>query len=57
MKQPPNSIEVWKWPECIAFFERLGIPFKRDRTVTVTLDYEGVVVVNHEYLGEDMADE
>jgi len=50
---PTSAKEVWGWPEFKALCQRLGIPELPDRELTIHLDFEGIVYITHEYLGQD----
>jgi len=48
------AIDVYHWPEFIAFANRLGIPHEALTTkLTITLDEDGMATVAHEYHGAD----
>jgi len=46
-----TGLDVWNWPEFIAFAERLGI--NRDipfiRSLTIDLEMDGLVVITQKY--------
>ena len=51
---PPESTEVYHWPEFKAFAKRLGIAYKKLTTkLTITLDCDCLVRVAHDYHGEE----
>ncbi len=46
--------DVLRWPEFIAFAERLGIDLsKRNKTITIVIDTSKPVSVDHSYFGGD----
>ena len=47
-------IEIWQWPEFMAFAERLGIPLTVPTTaLTIHLPIRGAVEIKQEFVGMD----
>ena len=51
------SNQVWRWPEFKAFAKRLGIPEQRSRDLIIKMYFDGEVIIEHQYVGEDKSNE
>ena len=52
----PSGIEVFQWPEFIAFANRMGIDIRKEthtREVVICIPYDGVCMIEQTYLGQD----
>ncbi len=52
---PTTSFDVFHWPEFIALAKRLNIDLSKGiRKCRVSLDIDDAVIINCEYVGEDV---
>ncbi len=54
--EPAISIHAFHWPEFIALAERLNIDLRKSiRKCRISLDIEDAVIVDCQYVGDDMS--